>query len=610
MANKILNLDLAKEPKLTPIIYGRVGDQDMQTVTVNVTRRDEQVNLTGYTVTFEGVTGGNTKIYDTTGINGASLATGTFQYTFPNKAFSAAGKYHRAFFSFVKSGKRDTTGEFTIIVADNADINASEAETVITEYNKLVEKLNKAYEDAVKRLDDDYEVIARRAKEIEADLEALKKVIADYQTSVEQTAAEAKAEINDVLKRALDAIEEALAKLSSADLVNKTDLLNFISGENIETKFTSNLVGKVSGSLVENPHIIYANTNADLLTPDKFNYEMSTSGYQLVNALDDLYYVSQAKIENQMRQICVAFNVIEDIERKTPWVFTQHNATTAKQKLDLVRNLVDGTIRPIVYASGSGASSTTPGADRSQVNMQIWGTTWHGGAVNTTNKIALLEYKNQTGQRIQDDGCVYIIVYAPKSDGVSSSTINLDYAALEYTISTSLSDTYTTKQDFIKHLDDKENPHGVSAEQTGAVALLGDQTIEGAKDFQTAPTVKGGTLERVQGIKSYNFTDKIDKTHWSSGTVWIGRAGDIVTISFQAAWKVKAWGAALLWALPKEFHSDMATLSFTGSHQSTGKGVVFRITDSGTNLYIMGSDIAEGVFLTVSYPAKYKLYEI
>ncbi|OJG96671.1 hypothetical protein RV18_GL001957 [Enterococcus termitis] len=587
-----------------------MGDQDMQTITVNVTRRDEQINLTGYTVTFEGVTGGNTKIYDTTGINGSSLATGTFQYTFPNKAFSAAGKYHRAYFSFVKSGQRDTTGEFTVIVADNSDIDASEAETIITEYNKLVEKLNKTYEEAVKRLDDDYEVIAGRVKEIEAELEALKKLIADYQTSVDQTAADAKVEISDTLKRALDAIDEALAKLSSADIVNKTDLLNFISGENIETKFTSNLVDKVNGSLVENPNIVYANTSVDLLSPDKFNYEISTPGYQLVNNLDDLHYISQIKEVNRIRQICVAFNVVEDIERKTPWVFTQHNATTLDQKIELVRKLVDGTIHPIVYASGSGAHSTNPGATRAQVNMQIWGTTWHGGAVNTTNKISLLEYKNQTGQRIQNDGCVYIIVYAPVSDGVVASTVNLDYAALEYTISTSLSDSYTAKQDFIKHLDDKENPHGVTAAQTGAVALTGNQTVNGTKDFQTAPTVKGDTLERVQGVKSYNFTDKIDKTYWTSGTVWIGRAGDVVTISFQAAWKVKSWGAALLWELPKEFQSDMATLSFTGSHQSTGKGVVFRITDSGTNLYIMGSDIAEGVFLTVSYPAKYKLYEI
>ncbi|WP_227655634.1 BppU family phage baseplate upper protein [Enterococcus avium] len=56
MSNKILNLDLSKDPIMPAIVYGRVGDDRLQTVTVNLTRRDEVADLTGYDITFEGTT--------------------------------------------------------------------------------------------------------------------------------------------------------------------------------------------------------------------------------------------------------------------------------------------------------------------------------------------------------------------------------------------------------------------------------------------------------------------------------------------------------------------------------------------------------------------------
>ncbi|HFU5915088.1 TPA: BppU family phage baseplate upper protein [Enterococcus faecium] len=143
MTNKVLNLDFSKDPIMMPaIIYGRVGDDNSQTVTVNVTKRNEIFDLTGGSLTFEGVTkGGTTQVFDSDNISTTAegLKKGTFDYTFPNAAFAVEGKYERAYFSFVKDGKRDTTSSFEIIVFGNADIDAEEAETIITEYNKLIE---------------------------------------------------------------------------------------------------------------------------------------------------------------------------------------------------------------------------------------------------------------------------------------------------------------------------------------------------------------------------------------------------------------------------------------------------------------------------------------
>ncbi|WP_368741519.1 BppU family phage baseplate upper protein, partial [Enterococcus faecalis] len=182
MANKILNLDFSKDPIMPPIIYGRVGDEKMQTITVKISRRDEIPDLSGGIITFEGEpAGGKVKVFDSENVssNNAGLQKGTFEYTFPSATFSVEGTYKRAYFSFQKDGKRDTTGDFKIIVKGNADIDAEEAETIITEYNKLVKALNEAYQAALNKMNIDYDDVEKRIEAIKVDLNTLKKQITD-----------------------------------------------------------------------------------------------------------------------------------------------------------------------------------------------------------------------------------------------------------------------------------------------------------------------------------------------------------------------------------------------------------------------------------------------
>lgn len=217
MTNKILNLDISKEPKLNPIIYGRVGDGDSQRITVNTSRRDEQLDLTGYTITFEGVTsGGKTKVFDSDNVIPASdgLKKGTFDYVFPNMAFAVKGKYERAYFSFIKNGIRDTTGEIEIIVLDNADIDAAEAETIITEYNKLVTELRKLQDQAIADMNQNFSAT-------EAKIAALEKQLSDTQSELQQA-------LKDFENGNFWRKEESFNKEeSSANVVNHLDKRNF-----------------------------------------------------------------------------------------------------------------------------------------------------------------------------------------------------------------------------------------------------------------------------------------------------------------------------------------------------------------------------------------------
>lgn len=222
MANKILNLDFSKDPIMPPIIYGRVGDEKMQTITVKISRRDEIADLSGGIITFEGEpAGGKVKVFDSENVssNNAGLQKGTFEYTFPSAAFSVEGTYKRAYFSFQKDGKRDTTGDFKIIVKGNADIDAEEAETIITEYNKLVKSLNEAYQAALNKMNTDYDNVEKLIEAIKVDLNTLKKQITDILVDAE-------GRISAIGKSVTDEVDAALEKFKEGNFYTKQEADN------------------------------------------------------------------------------------------------------------------------------------------------------------------------------------------------------------------------------------------------------------------------------------------------------------------------------------------------------------------------------------------------
>lgn len=208
MANKIFNLDLTKDTKINSIVLGRVGDGGLQTITVNISNRDVPVDLTGFTITFEGVTNSSqSKIFDSYGVKTETekLKQGQFDYTFPSAAFSVAGRYETAYFSFQKDENRDTTGKIDIFVSENADIDAGEAESIITEYNKLVQELHEITDKYISDSDAKFSDINKKISELQ-----LK--ITQYQNTVKDTA-----------DGAVKAVDDALKKFESGDFYTKSE---------------------------------------------------------------------------------------------------------------------------------------------------------------------------------------------------------------------------------------------------------------------------------------------------------------------------------------------------------------------------------------------------
>lgn len=305
MTNKILNLDISKGPKLNPIIYGRVGDGGSQRVTLNTSKRDEQLDLTGYTITFEGVTsGGKTKVFDSDNVvvTSEGLKKGTFDYVFPNMAFAVKGKYERAYFSFIKDGIRDTSGEIEIIVLDNADIDAAEAETIITEYNKLVTELRKLQDQAIADMNQNFAATQAKISELE-------KQLSDTQSELQQA-------LKDFENGNFWTKEESFNKeQSSANVITQIDSRNFVDawkmadgtftnvypGENLHYNYNFDRPammanwGSVPATMVatkeltqyEGVNVVKITTTGSGNVSDGFGYSMPFTGINLLGKNGD-----------------------------------------------------------------------------------------------------------------------------------------------------------------------------------------------------------------------------------------------------------------------------------------------------------------------------------
>ncbi len=153
MANMIFNLDLNKNNAINPIIFGRLTDGNLRKITVNITNEGEPVDLTGWVIRFEGVTGGHAKVFDVLGVNILDAKNGKFEYTFSKTAFSATGAYRQAYFAIEKDNMRETTNDIKIIVENVADLDAQDAETVVTELNKTITLINQRYVELNNRVD-------------------------------------------------------------------------------------------------------------------------------------------------------------------------------------------------------------------------------------------------------------------------------------------------------------------------------------------------------------------------------------------------------------------------------------------------------------------------
>lgn len=226
----MLILDVNKESTYNSILYGRVGDNKGLTEKITIiSSNGTPLNLNNISISFMGNTFGNrTKVIDSDGVEIIDPVNGLFQYTFPSSAFGVPGLYERAYFSLVsKEGKIYSTGDFEIVVLEDTDISADEAETVITEYNKLVAELQtlqkKNISDLQKQQDQYIQSADKNFTSIQGKITNLQNQIKTFETNVNETANEAEKSISKAAASAVQTISDALEEFEKQDFYTRSE---------------------------------------------------------------------------------------------------------------------------------------------------------------------------------------------------------------------------------------------------------------------------------------------------------------------------------------------------------------------------------------------------
>ncbi|MGG5341125.1 hypothetical protein [Enterococcus sp. AZ192] len=274
---------------------------------------------------------------------------------------------------------------------------------------------------------------------------SLDDVITELKQKTEAAWQEVAGDLSEI-NGSIDAANEKINQLENkadeiSDQIANNDFRNFIMGKEIIIDEKATMIGKVSGSLVENPHRMFSNMGKAILNPNQFNYEIGSTSYADSAELDNKIYTTQTSVAEQMRQVGVHFNIVEDIERKYQGIFETFGAITQQQKVAVAKSVIS-LISYGVYAMAS--SSTSNELSTAPRAKDAWG----GVMITKGDKIHLNSRKFTGGQIdvvIQDDGFMYVVIFAPPSDGTAPSMINIDQVYLEYQIKFKMSDVYVSK---------------------------------------------------------------------------------------------------------------------------------------------------------------------
>lgn len=455
----MLNLDIGKELSGGHIVHGRVGDNKSYTEKISVINEDgSPFDLTGLTITFMGNTHNfQTKVIDSDGAALNDAKKGLFQYTFPSEAFGVAGPYERAYFQFTnKNGVVATTGDFEVIVLDNADLNASEAETVISEFNKLIEELQKLQEENIadlKQQQDDYVVeLSQAFAGIQTDLITLEGKINSYEASINETATEVQGTISGAVSEALDTVSQALDAFQNGNFWTKEESFNkeessanviyqLVGKEKVRMTFTADFSNKESGSDDKNPHWASAVHGLnELPSPSDFKTELVQLRYDSLKILDGQKTTvnTVAGTANQYPCLEHKWDIVEIIKRElSEDFFVDRGAIDKASQATVAKKIIVSPLESSAWGFG-----TCPSGNSLKIANHINGVGWQTDQLppNTTNLVKQITARNTATPSIDDEGFLRTIIYTEASSKTVQSQINVDYGNLVFSIEISMNE--------------------------------------------------------------------------------------------------------------------------------------------------------------------------
>jgi hypothetical protein len=288
----------------------------------------------------------------------------------------------------------------------------------------------------------------------------------------------------------------------------------------------ADFVGKVSGSVTENPHVMKRTANSTLSVPSGFTIEPDNSNYGRISTLDSLTYVTSANGSGAIAQHLISFNIIEQIERKLGRI----PADTVAGKVQWIKDNVNK-----LTANWHGWGSSVGG---NKANFALWSQsagTWSNPVTHSNSSVTKSSYVAEvTGSsarnitnNVDSNGFIHFLAYAEPSDGTAASQLNTDFIELEIELKTTAVLDTRPVITRVANFDGKvsgsvvENPHVAKhAYNSALVAPSGTWNAEVQSAYGYIAKLDGGTYyspisvtngAMAQTLFSFNLIEEVER---------------------------------------------------------------------------------------------------
>ena len=362
--------------------------------------------------------------------------------------------------------------------------------------------------------------IKSEAKEL---LDSLKQDVSSTQEKVsqlEQSISTANTNLNariDEIRKKIDENDVYTKAESSANVIYQ-----LIGKEKARITLILDFKDKIVGSVIENPNLAFYGTLNGIPTAAVGGNEEPQSGYDNLSILDGKYRGGANTGANTVRFSKQVFDILESVKGALgEKFFSDQGAYDDKSKVVLIRSLITRMIyRNYGFGSGPNGQKIT-----TQVYANV-SKTWSLTTSNITNEVREMSKeipKSNFNEFISEDGKTTIISFAEPSDNITASAAYLDYSRLEIEIELSANEVVESivaayHRGNIATQEEAENGESdyklmtpettKQAIEKRSILLIGDQNVDGAKNFLVTPTANN---KKLLTVDDYSYSKNLYK---------------------------------------------------------------------------------------------------
>lgn len=315
--------------------------------------------------------------------------------------------------------------------------------------------------------------------------------------------------------------------------------------------FTIDFKNKVMNSLSQNANKIWGaeEKESESRAPDSFWWEWEQPNYSRVVQQDGVNGSYQRTTAGNSTRLMLQFDIASQMEILSPGFWQKYGVSDRVDKRQwLADNLTKFKIN--VWSYGSGATGYSD-------HIQLWnGTEWTGTQSNTAGRSTLNSYSFtalEAVQYINESGYLYVLVWTNDASATVPSTIYLDYASIELSVS------LPTQDDSITVVNDGDVPVPVDFEITnyGQNGFIG---IEGSNDesilLGVPNEIDGGIVSKSErlfttiqdnanGLKQWVINDGVIND-WNEDPRQVGKFKP----PYEQRWRLRNNGGYEYWGNP------------------------------------------------------------